>query len=58
LITDEMLETFVIVGDWNDIAEQLHAKYDGLLDRVGLYRPFVPGIEDAKWGQLVKRLER
>ncbi len=56
LITDEMLETFVIVGTWNDIAEKLHAKYDGLLDRVGLYRPFVPGVEDDQWKRLVERM--
>jgi probable F420-dependent oxidoreductase len=58
LITDEMLETFVIIGSWDDIAGKLHAKYDGLLDRVGLYRPFVPGTEDEQWGQLVKGMER
>lgn len=58
LITDEMLETFVVIGSWNDIAAKLHAKYDGLLDRVGLYRPFVPGAEDEQWRQLVKRMER
>jgi probable F420-dependent oxidoreductase len=54
LITDEMLEAFVIIGSWDDIAAKLHAKYDGLLDRVGLYRPFVPGVEDDQWGQWVK----
>ncbi len=43
LITDEMLETFVIIGSWDDIAGKLHAKYDGLLDRVGLYRPYRAG---------------
>jgi probable F420-dependent oxidoreductase len=58
LITDEMLEAFVIIGRWDDIANKLHAKYDGLLDRVGLYRPFVPGMEDDAWGQLVKRMAR
>jgi probable F420-dependent oxidoreductase len=58
LITDEMLETFVIVGSRDDIADKLHAKYDGLLDRVGLYRPFVPGIEDEQWRWLVERMER
>jgi len=58
LITDEMLETFVIIGSWDDIAEKLHAKYDGLLDRVGLYRPFVPGEEDAQWQKLIECLAR
>ena len=52
-ITDEMLETFVVIGSWNDIADKLHAKYDGLLDRVGLYRPFVPGVEEEQWRQWV-----
>jgi probable F420-dependent oxidoreductase len=58
LITDEMLETFVIIGSWADIAGKLRAKYDGLLDRVGLYRPFVPGLEDEQWSRLVKEMER
>jgi probable F420-dependent oxidoreductase len=58
LITDEMLEAFVIIGSWDDIADKLHAKYDGLLDRVGLYRPFVSGVEGEQWGRLVKRMER
>lgn len=58
LITDEMLEAFVIIGSWDDVAAKLHAKYDGLLDRVGLYRPFVPGVEDEQWSQLVKAMER
>lgn len=58
LITDEMLETFVIVGQWNDLAENLRAKYDGLIDRVGLYRPFEPGLEDAQWKQLVEKMGR
>ncbi len=58
LITDEMLETFVLIGSWDDIAGKLHAKYDGLLDRVGLYRPFVPGMEDEQWRQLIKEMAR
>jgi probable F420-dependent oxidoreductase len=58
LITDEMLETFVIIGSWDDIAEKLRAKYDGLLDRVGLYRPYTPGVEDAQWKRLIERMGR
>jgi probable F420-dependent oxidoreductase len=56
LITDEMLETFVIIGSWDDMAHKLRAKYDGLLDRVGLYRPFVPGAENEQWKQLAQHL--
>jgi probable F420-dependent oxidoreductase len=58
LINDEMLETFVLIGSWDDVAAKLYAKYDGLLDRVGLYRPYVPGVEDEQWRQLVKTMER
>ena len=58
LISDEMLEAFVIIGDvGTTLADKLHAKYDGLLDRVGLYRPFVPGVEDEQWRQLVDRMQ-
>ena len=57
LITDEMLEAFVLIGSWDDIAAKLRAKYDGLLDRVGLYRPYLPGVEDDQWTALVQRME-
>ena len=58
LISDEMLEAFVIVATWDTLADKLHAKYDGLIDRIGLYRPYVPGAEDAQWQQLSDRLSR
>lgn len=56
LISDEMLETFVIIGTWETIGDKLRARYAGLLDRVGLYRPYAPGVEDAQWRQLADRL--
>ncbi|HEY4724189.1 MAG TPA: TIGR03617 family F420-dependent LLM class oxidoreductase [Anaerolineae bacterium] len=56
LISDEMLETFVIVGTWDDIGNKLHQRYDGLLDRIGLYRPYVPGDEDGLWKKLVQQM--
>jgi probable F420-dependent oxidoreductase len=58
LISDEMLEAFVIIGSWSDVAEKLRTKYNGLLDRVGLYRPYVPGVEDEQWKQLIAALRR
>lgn len=58
LISDEMLEAFVIVATWDTLADKLHAKYDGLIDRIGLYRPYVPGVEDAQWQQLSDHLVR
>jgi probable F420-dependent oxidoreductase len=58
LISDEMLEAFVIVATWDTLADKLHAKYDGLVDRIGLYRPYVPGVEDAQWQQLSDKFAR
>jgi alkanesulfonate monooxygenase SsuD/methylene tetrahydromethanopterin reductase-like flavin-dependent oxidoreductase (luciferase family) len=50
LITDEMLDTFVIYGTWTEIPAKIKAKYaGGLLDRVSYYFPFIPGENDAGW---------
>ena len=56
LISDEMLEAFVIVATWDTLADKLQAKYAGLIDRIGLYRPYVPGVEDAQWRQVSDRM--
>ncbi len=58
LISDEMLETFVIVATWDTLADKLRAKYDGLLDRIGLYRPFVAGVEDTQWKLLADKFKQ
>ena len=50
LITDEMIDTFVVRGTWAEIPAKIKAKYaGGLLDRVSYYFPFVPGENDAGW---------
>jgi probable F420-dependent oxidoreductase len=55
LITDEMLAAFAVEGDTlADVAAQLPARYDGVLDRVGIYLPFVPGEMDDQWAAAVK----
>ena len=46
-ITDEMLDEFCISGPIDEIGKKLHARYDGLLDRVSLYLPFRPSENDA-----------
>ena len=37
LITDEMLEHFAVEASWDDLAETLRRKYDGIADRLVLY---------------------
>lgn len=49
LITDEMMNEFVIHGSWAELPGKVRAKYGGLLQRVSYYLPFVPGEEKAGW---------
>jgi len=54
-ITDEMLDTYAVVGTYDDIAEKVMKRYDGLLDRVGFYIPYRAGIDDAEWRKLTHK---
>ncbi len=55
LITDEMLNEFaVIVDDPNQLADQVLARYRGLLDRVTLYTPFDPKQDSERWRATVR----
>lgn len=49
LITDEMLETFSFRGTWQELPGKVLTEYDGLLDRVSYYLPFVPGKDEDAW---------
>ncbi len=48
-VSDAMLEEFAVVAPVGELAEQVKARYDGLLDRVGYYHPFVPGERELMW---------
>ena len=43
VMTDEMLDVFAVQGPLRDIPRLLRRKYDGLLDRVSMYLPYVSG---------------
>ena len=49
LITDEMLGAFTIEAAPGEVGPALKERYEGLLDRVALYQPFVPGQRDEFW---------
>jgi len=53
LIGDEMVETFAVVCEEGDLAGMLRQRYAGILDRLHLYKPFVPGKNDVIWQNLV-----
>jgi probable F420-dependent oxidoreductase len=54
LISDEMLDVFAVSGTWGELPGKLTARYDGLLDRVMYYLPFVPGQMDDRWRQVIE----
>jgi probable F420-dependent oxidoreductase len=55
LITDDILETFAIVCDVDDVADRMIDRYGGAIDRTGFYVPITQDA-DAR-AQVVKRLQ-
>lgn len=55
-ITDEMLEVFAVTGTYDEIAQKVTARYDGLLDRVSLSLPFDP--QQEAWKRIVENFRK
>ncbi len=53
-ITDEMLHAFAVEAAPDEVGPALVERYEGLIDRVALYVPFVPGEKDAFWRRVVE----
>ena len=54
LITDEMLEEFVTYADSPArLTSALKKRYEGLVDRLTVYTPFVPGEKDVFWQEML-----
>jgi probable F420-dependent oxidoreductase len=54
LITDEMLGAFTVEAAPDELGSALRERYAGLIDRVALYLPFVPGERDDFWQTVVE----
>jgi probable F420-dependent oxidoreductase len=54
LVTDEMLHAFALEAAPDEIGPALRKRYEGLIDRVALYVPFVPGERDGFWQTVVE----
>lgn len=55
LISDEMLEAFAVIAPPEELAGAVHARYDGLLDRVMYYHLGPPlAFDDAAWHETVR----
>jgi probable F420-dependent oxidoreductase len=48
-ITNEMLRAFVVEAAPDEVGPALKERYKGLIDRVALYLPFIPGKRDEFW---------
>jgi len=55
LITDEMLETYAVVGSHANIATRLEERYAGLLDRTAFYQPYrQPTLDDPRLPRVIQ----
>jgi probable F420-dependent oxidoreductase len=53
-ITQEMLKAFAVVCEPEELGSALIERYQGLVDRLALYLPYVPGQRDPVWSSLVR----
>ncbi|MBW4438669.1 MAG: TIGR03617 family F420-dependent LLM class oxidoreductase [Pleurocapsa minor GSE-CHR-MK-17-07R] len=53
LVSDDMLHEFAVVAPYDELADAVRARYEGLLHRVGYYFPFDPSETDRQivWQQ-------
>ena len=54
LVTDEVLGAFTVEAAPDDLGSALRERYTGLMDRIALYVPFVPGERDDFWRAVVE----
>ena len=58
LITDEMMDVFTVAAPLDQIGAALRKRYQGVLDRVFSYMPYVPGPLDDAWREVVAAVQR
>jgi probable F420-dependent oxidoreductase len=51
LIDDEMLNTFAVVGEIDDIAGQVRRRFEGIVDRFNFYAPYP--MEPERWADVL-----
>jgi probable F420-dependent oxidoreductase len=56
LVTEEVLAEFSVRGSFEEVAERMRAKYEGVVDRVGFYIPVIGGANENEWEEVVKSL--
>jgi probable F420-dependent oxidoreductase len=56
LISEDILSEFAVIAPAVDLPAVLLDRYRGLVDRLGLYIPFMPGERDDFWKRLLQGL--
>jgi hypothetical protein len=55
LITDEILNTFAVVGSPEQIAPELNKRYGDVIDRLSFYAPYAS--DPARWTPVISDLK-
>jgi hypothetical protein len=53
-----MLRAFTVEAAPDEVGPALRERYEGLIDRVALYFPFVPGERDGFWRATLDAVRR
>jgi probable F420-dependent oxidoreductase len=56
LITDDVLAHFTVRGSFDEVADRLREKYEGVVQRVGFYLPVIGGAHEKQWEGVVQSL--
>jgi probable F420-dependent oxidoreductase len=54
-ITDEILNTFAVVGEPEAIAPELHRRYGDVIQRISFYAPY--SSDPARWTQVIEAVK-
>jgi hypothetical protein len=55
LISDEMLDVYAVSGTYDNIADKMLERFDGLLDRVAFYIPYKAAFDEPTWSKLCRQ---
>jgi probable F420-dependent oxidoreductase len=56
LITDDMLDAFAVVGEWDELDAAVRRRVDGMAHRISFYAPYE--TDPLRWAELVRELQR
>lgn len=55
-VPDELFEKTCVSGTYDELPHKVKERYDGLLDRVAYYMPYIPGENETLWEESLKVL--